>query len=114
MGKYCPICQGEFKKGIKKCPVDHIELLNRPVVEKENIYIDIYVAENLVEGERIRAFLADAGINSQESQTGIAQIPVASDTRFIIAVPQSHERKARKLIEQARHDLIITLNGSFI
>lgn len=115
MSKYCPICQGEFKKGIKVCPTDHIELLSKKdASEKTEILVDIYAAENEIEGERIRAFLADDGIVGQESATGIAQMPVASDNRYVIGVPQSDERKARKLIERARKDKVISTNGSFL
>lgn len=114
MSKYCPICEGEFKKGIKVCPVDHIQLLDKPVVESTNYFIDIYAAENEFEGERIRAFLTDKGISSQETQEGIAQMPVASDSQFIIAVPKSDAEKARRLIEEARLDQVITSNGSFL
>lgn len=115
MSKYCPICQGEFKKGIKVCPTDHIELLSKTAAaERTESLVNIYAAENEIEGERIRAFLADDGIAGQESVTGIAQMPVASDKRFIIAVPQSDEKAARKLIERARKDKVISTNGSFL
>lgn len=114
MSKYCPVCQGEFKKGIKICPIDHVELLTKPVKDETEMLVDIYAAENEIEGERIRAFLADDGIMAHDSMTGIAQLPVLSDTRYIIAVLKSDEERARKIVERARKDKVITSNGTFL
>jgi hypothetical protein len=51
---------------------------------------------------------------ARESHSGISQLPVASDTRFVIAVLEEDMMAAKKLVEQAKQDGIISSKGSFL
>lgn len=113
MPKYCPICFGEFKEQMTVCPKDKANLVDAKPVEIERL-LDIYAASNEIEAERIIAILEDEGIFATESQTGISQLPVSSDTRYIIAVFKENAMAAKKHLEQARKDQVISENGGFI
>lgn len=114
MTKYCPICESEFTDYIDTCPADKTPLSSEPPTSKTDFYVDIYAAADEIEAERIISLLTDVGISARESVTGLSQIPVVSDTRFILSVRRSNLAEARKLIEQARQDLVISETGTFL
>jgi hypothetical protein len=113
MSKYCPVCFSEFQEALKTCPNDNVELLHNKRKEIER-FVDIYAASNEIEAERIIAFLHDAKIDSKYAKSGISQMPVVSDTAFVVFVAKEHVKKAKALIEHARDDGVISDNGNFI
>lgn len=113
MSKYCPVCFSEFKEAVKTCPKDHVELLHSKPTEIER-FVDIFAASNEIEAERVVAFLHDAKIAGKYAKSGISQMPVVSDTAFIISVAKEHAKKAKTLIESARKDGVISDNGNFL
>ncbi|OPZ23694.1 MAG: hypothetical protein BWZ03_00416 [bacterium ADurb.BinA186] len=112
MSKYCPACKGEFHDGVQLCPKDQVILVAH--LEEDDVLVDFYLAKDEIEAERIGSFLRSEGIYAHESDTGISQVPVVSDEHFVILVLKSERAEARKLIEQARKDHIISTEGSFI
>lgn len=113
MPKYCSICLGEYKDRVEYCPKDNAKLTNKKPKAYERL-VDIYAASDEIEAERIITFLRDEGIVTTESVAGISQLPVASDTRFIIAVLKDDLAQAKKLLNEARQDGIISENGTFL
>jgi hypothetical protein len=111
--KYCPICLSEFKAGISDCPKDKVPLVSQKPKEFERL-MDIYAASDEIEAERIIVFLRDNDMIAKETRTGISQMPVASDTRFLISVLKETVDKAKRLIEKARNDGVISRNGNFL
>ena len=114
MPKYCPRCESEFTDDMKNCPADKRTLVDHISLLKNDFFVDIYAAADEIEAERITSYLASIGIRSREALSGISQLPVVSDTRFIISVQQSMRDKALDALKQARQDTIISQNGSFL
>jgi hypothetical protein len=77
-------------------------------------FVDIYAASNEIEAERIIAFLHDQKIASNYAKAGISQLPVASDTAFIISVAKAQAKSAKTLIKRAREDNVISDDGNFL
>lgn len=114
MTKYCPICESEFTDYMDICPADNQPLSSEQPSKNIDYFVDLYAAADEIEAERIISFLTDAGISARESVTGLSQIPVVSDTRFILSVRRTNLTEARQLIEQAQKDLIISQTGTFL
>lgn len=113
MPHYCPVCLGEYKVQIVKCPKDATLLINKKPPAFDRL-VDIYAASDEIESERIVLFLRDKGFVARESISGISQMPVVSDTRFIISVLKEDRKEARAVLEQARNDKVISRNGNFL
>lgn len=113
MPKYCSKCESEFTDDVKTCPTCKQALVTKAPPE-DAYFVDIYAAADEIEAERITAFLASIGIRARESISGLSQMPVVSDTRFIISVQQTMLKKAQDAILQARHDQVISEDGSFL
>lgn len=113
MPKYCPKCESEFTDDQKTCPTCKETLVNKQP-DADEYFVDVYAAADEIEAERITTFLASMGIRARESMSGLSQFPVVSDTRFIISVKQSMLKKAQDAILQARHDHVISEDGSFL
>lgn len=112
MSKYCPSCKGEFQDTIQQCPKDKVPLLNN--LSPDELWVDFYLAENQIEAERIVTILRAAGIKAKEADSGIAQFPTKSDNRYVVLVPKSKYFEAREIIDDARHDDVISAHGSFL
>lgn len=113
MSKYCPICLGEYKEHVEVCPKDGEPTTNVRPKEFERL-VDLYDASDEMEAEHIIALLRDNQLVAKYSRAGISQMPVASDDKFIICVVKENKSEAKKLIERARTDGIISHNGSFL
>lgn len=113
MPKYCPTCLAEYRDHIDICPVDH-SLLTQKRPENFLRLIDFYAASNIVEAELIIALLLDNNIQATESVTGISQLPVADQTRYVIAVAKKDFAEARRVVEQARVDMVISSAGVYL
>jgi hypothetical protein len=113
MAKYCPKCCDEFKNNLDVCPVDKVKLMNKPCKKDGEVYVDIYAAKGEIEAERIIAFLADDNIVPRELPEGMAQLP-ASDIRYVLTVLEQDAKRARRLIEDARKDGVISKDGDFL
>jgi hypothetical protein len=113
MPKYCPTCLGEFKDTVKTCPKDQAVLSDKKLAVSDRL-IDVYVASDEMEAERIMALLEEEGILATESSSGISQLPTIGDSRFIIAVQRGSIKQSKSVIEQARHDGVVSLKGVFI
>jgi len=113
MSKYCPVCCGEYKDAIKTCPKDGA-VLNDKKPPLSDRFIDIYAASDTIEAERIVAFLAEAGILVREAELNLSQLPTLADKRSIIAVQRGHIKDSKALIEEARKDGVISLQGIFL
>jgi len=114
MTRYCPTCKSEFKQQLSRCPDDGSPLMAKPAREKHYVLKDIYAAANEIEAERIAAFLAEDGVIAEIFRRGVAQLPMTGDTHYLIAVDKEHAVHARRLIENARKDHIISANGFFL
>lgn len=113
MPKYCQKCESEFTDDKKICPTCKEALVNKAPAANE-YFVDVYAAADEIEAERITTYLASIGIRAREATSGLSQFPVVSDTRFIISVQQSMLQKAQDAILQARHDHVISEDGSFL
>lgn len=113
MSKYCPICLSEFNDAIKKCPDDNVNLVDKKPDEYDE-FVDVYAASDEIEAERIITFLHESGIDANESMTGISQVPSAGDTHFVICVAKEQAKGAKAILERAREDGVISLNGIFL
>lgn len=114
MVKYCPVCEAEFEDAVPVCPKDKMALLKRPIKDKTLKFISIYAAKDLVELERVVGILAENGILAEDLNEGVSQLPVASDTRFVIAVSEENIKMAKEKIQQAIADRMISTSGSFL
>ena len=114
MAKFCPKCCDEFKDNVDICPVDKVKLKEKPCKDEEVIFVDIYAAKDEIEAERITAFLKKDGVVARELSEGISQLPVSSDIRYVLAVAKSDALKARRIIENARNDGVISDDGNFL
>lgn len=112
MPKYCPKCESEFTDDKKICPTCKEALVSKPATQE--YFVDVYAAADEIEAERITSYLASIGIRAREAMSGLSQFPVVSDTRFIISVQQNMLKKAQDAILQARHDHVISEDGSFL
>ena len=115
MTKYCPACDTEYQDGLDSCLDDGELLLDAPAIRvdrSENI--DIYSAANELEAEHIVAMLNGLGILAELFSPQIAQLPLLSDNRYIIAVPRAEKVQAVEHINDARSDGIISNTGSFL
>lgn len=114
MPKYCPLCESEFNDTVKSCPKDKKPLLDKAPPEAHNYFVDMYAAADEIEAERIISYLLSIGIPARESIAGLSQMPVVSDMRYIVSVQRSKINEAKDAINQARHDQIISKDGSFV
>lgn len=112
MSKYCPICKGEFQNNLSMCPSDQTKLVDELL--DDDLLIDLYFAKDEIEAERIVSLLRSEGMKADQSRGGISQLPTASDKVFVILVAKSSYKEARMLIEQARHDQVISSLGNFM
>ncbi|MCA9508366.1 MAG: hypothetical protein KC505_08100 [Myxococcales bacterium] len=112
MSKFCPKCESEFLDTIPTCPKDKIRLVEQ--LSADDVMVDFYLAHDQIEAERIVSYLRTEGIWAKESDRGISQLPVESDKKFVVLIPRSKRDEARKFIEQARQDHVISLSGAFI
>jgi hypothetical protein len=112
MSKYCPACKSEFHDGIKICPSDNENLVDH--LDDDDLLVDIYLAKDEIEAERIISYLRSEGINCQESDTGISQLPAAGDKGFVILVAKSQRAEAKVFLEEARRDQVISSSGTFL
>ncbi len=112
MSKYCPQCLGEFKSTVNVCPRDNAALTHDKPPSYARL-IDFYSVDDKLEAEHVISLLNAEGIVARESVGGISQLPVASDTRFAIAVLREDLKRAKAFIEQARQDGVIADTGSF-
>jgi hypothetical protein len=114
MTRYCPTCKSEFRTQLSHCPDDKTQLVPKAAHEKNLVLSDIYAAANEVEAERIIAFLVPKGIAAEIFRRGIAQMPMAGDNHYLIAVDKAHIAHSKRLIENARKDHIISSDGFFL
>ncbi len=112
MSKYCPVCKSEFRDNLSICPSDETKLVDELL--EDDLLIDIYLAKDEIEAERIVSLLLSEGIRCQENRSGISQLPGVGDEVYAIMVAKSSYKEARMLLEQARHDQVISTFGSFI
>lgn len=112
MSKYCPTCMGEFTDDQKTCPQHEKPLVSTKPSATE--LVDFYAAAGIIEAEIIIDLLTDHGILAHEITEGISQLPVSSDTQFIISVIKGSLVEARKILTDARADGVISENGSFL
>lgn len=112
MSKFCPICKGEFHNNLNICPSDQAKLVDELL--DDEILIDIYLAKDEIEAERIVSLLRSEGMKAEENRGGISQLPTVGDRVFVIMVAKSSYKEARMLIEQARHDQVISSFGNFM
>ncbi len=112
MSKYCPACKSEFQDDVKICPDDQSKLVSR--LGAEDLPLDIYLAQDEIEAERIVTYLRSEGIDCERSVTGVSQLPAAGDNHFVISVPESKRAEAKICLEQARRDQVISKSGIFL
>lgn len=113
MSKYCHTCLGEFKNSLTNCPNDHALLSDKKPVSFEKL-VDLYAASNEIEAERIVTFLRDKGLMARISRPGISQMPVVSDTHYLVSVLSDDVKAARDLIERAIEDGVLLSGGFFL
>jgi hypothetical protein len=113
MPKYCRSCECEFTDDKKTCPTCKETLVKKAPVS-DDYFVDAYAAADEIEAERLTAYLASLGIRAREAVSGLSQFPVVSDTRFIISVQHTMLKRAHDAISQARHDRVISEDGSFL
>lgn len=114
MAKYCPTCASEYLDTISVCPDDNTPLSNVPVDVSEKILIDLYTVADIIEAERIVAFLRDAGIEAVWNETQVAPVPATANTYFSVAVLLEHKKAAIALLQNAQKDGVISENGYFV
>lgn len=112
MSHYCPKCLAEYRDDIPTCPRDKSRLTKTKPASYERL-VDFYAASDEMEAEHLISLLAEENIIARESPTGISQLPVASDTHFVIAVLREDLARAKAFVEQARRDEVISAKGSF-
>jgi hypothetical protein len=112
MSRYCPTCLSEFGDEVGICPTHHEHLLKkRP--ESVKVLVELFAASNIMEAERIVDILANHHILARESTNAISQLP-ANDAHFVVCVEKEKIAQAKKLIEQAQKDGVISKDGAFL
>lgn len=114
MPKYCHTCFCEFRKHVEICPKDKTKLsIDKPKISKI-IFVDIFAVSNQIEAERTVFLLQENGIEAREHKFGISQLPVISDTDYVVCVKKDQINEAREIIKQAQKDQIISEYGKFV
>lgn len=113
MSKYCPICLGEYKNTISRCPKDNVDLLSTKPDLIEHL-IDFYAAANDIEAINILAMLKEEDIKAEKYLSSISQFPTIGDYVYLIAVCSNDLEKANNIIKTAQEDGAISKNGIFI
>jgi len=115
---YCPQCRYEFRPEVKTCPE-----CNRAVEEKlsldptsEEDYVEVYKVSCRMEAEMIQTLFDENDIFYLIRDLRV--FPVLPDfgaaDDLLIAVPRHAEEMARKLLEEAQTDGVLTEQGSFV
>jgi len=114
---FCPQCLYEYRTEVKACPeckVDLVEELEEKVSTED--YIEIYMVSNRMEAHVVQTLLQESGIEFLVRD--IRMFPVLPDfgrrARLRIAVPRNKEEKARKILQEARSDGALTVQGTFL
>lgn len=113
MSKYCPICLGEYKNNISRCPKDHVDLLSTKPDLIAHL-IDFYAAANDIEAINILAMLKEEGIKAEKYLSSISQFPTIGDYVYLIAISSNDIEKAKTIIKTAQEDNAISKDGLFI
>lgn len=111
MPKFCPSCRNEYQDHLSACPDDCLDLVAD--LSPNDTFVDVYVAVDDLEAERLLSYLSASGVEARELCMGISQLPTLGDG-FVVAVPSKSKLRVIALIEEARRDNFISALGSFL
>ncbi len=115
---YCPQCRYEFRPEVKTCPECNVALEEKLTEEatSEEDYVEVYKVGSRMEAEMIQALFDENDIYYLVRDMRV--FPVLPDfgaaDDLLIAVPRHNEEIARKLLEEAQTDGVLTSQGTFV
>jgi hypothetical protein len=76
--------------------------------------VEVYGAKNQVEADRLVLLLEDEGVESIQRATTMSSFPTSSEAHYLVCVREDDRQKALELIEAARRDGAISMDGAFL
>jgi hypothetical protein len=81
-------------------------------LDKEDL-VEMYGAASLLEGQRLVLLLEEDGIEALVRETTASSFPSAAEAHYLVCVRAGDIEKARAVVEAARRDGAISLDGDF-